>query len=122
MTISLEEAILAIESEGFKRTHKTEKVSEYESDHSGRVLYLRLDQGFPRHADVVIDPIVPLSSLIAVPEVELSRRGELRFGSNMTRFPKATNEGTEPEHYGRILNAFTADALKNLCHVYSQLP
>ncbi len=93
MTIFIEEAILAVESEGFKRTHETKKVAEHESERSGRIHYLRLEQGFTRHADIVINPEVTLAKLITIPEVGIIEHSKLRFGSNMKKFPKAMNEG-----------------------------
>ena len=122
MPLTETEARKTIESLGFKVTYKTSKVVEYTEPTKSRVLYLRLGQGFPRHADVVVNPEIPASSMLAVSGVRVNPTVELRFGSNMKTFPLALNEGKEPEHYGRALQADSPEALDKLCREYARLP
>ena len=115
------DAHAAFEAAGFSASNTTKKVVEYVSQ-TGRVIYLRLGQGFPQHADVVVDPKVASSSLLSIADVTVNPRVEFRFGSNMEAFPKKKNKGTEPEHYGRALQASSKVALLELCRTYAALP
>lgn len=120
MAITLAEAKTTIESEGFRFADSTCKVVEYTSPSNGRVLYLRVNQGFPDHADIVIHPEVDASALLVIPDIEANKRVVFRFGSNMPKFPKRMNEGVKPAHYGRAFYAYSAAALGKLCREYGQ--
>jgi len=122
MPITESEARLALRSADFAASHETAKVAEYTSTRTRRVLYLRLGQGFPQHADVVISPDIPAHALVSIPGVAVNPKVELRFGSNMKLFPKKTNGGQQPEHYGRALQASSVEALAALCRAYSAIP
>jgi hypothetical protein len=116
------DAHAAIQAAGFFEARRTAKVIEYSSDRASRVIYLRLGQGFPERADVVINPEVPTSALLSIPGITLDPSRELRFGSNMKAFPKATNEGKAPEHYGRLFRSHSCEALTAFCRAYAQIP
>ena len=118
MPIELIEAKQAIESEGFSFKRSTTKVVEYASTSNGRVLYLRLSQGFPNHADVAIHPKVDATALYAIRDVEPNKRVEMRFSSNMAKFPKLLNGGKKPEHFGRAFCVLSASALSEFCREY----
>jgi hypothetical protein len=120
MAIRLDEATATIISEGFRLNDSTKKSAEFQSLTNGRVLYLRLDQGFPDHADVVVHPDVDAAALLAVPEVEANKRVTFRFGGNMSQFPKRLNGRRKPEHYGRALYAYSVSALAKLCREYGR--
>lgn len=122
MAISLQDAQSTLKANSFAERSWTSKVVEYESENNGRVLYLRLNQGFPSHADVVVHPDTPLAGLLDISGVEVNKRVSLRHSSNMTRFPKRINEGQDPEHYGKALHISTATALAALCLAYGKRP
>jgi hypothetical protein len=118
MAITYEEATKAIETSGFQLKHSTSKVTEYESRMNGRVHYLRMNQGFPDHADLVIHPEVDSTPLIAIAEVEQNKRVKMRFGSNMPGFSEQMNGWAAPEHCGRALHVYSTNALEQLCRKY----
>jgi hypothetical protein len=118
MTIEREEAHNTLVANGFTQTNSTSKLAEYKSDRNGQVLHIYLKQGFPDHADVIVHPEINLSTLVSIPSVEINKRVAIRFGSNMTCFPKRLNKGQEPEHYGKALYVYTAAALASLCTKY----
>ena len=103
---------------GFKQTYETKKLLQFQSSKSGRILYLYKSQGFPDHADVIVDPTFNSSLLLAIPNVSINKRVEFRYGSNMKTFPKKLNGGEKPEHYGRALYVTSEVALSSLCKAY----
>ena len=113
MAITLEMAKLTLKAKAFVERSATKKVVEWEKD--GQVLYLRLGQGFPRHADVVVHPDADMSLLLVIPGVEVNKRVTFRHGSNMARFPKRRNKGKNDEHYGRALWVSSVLSLETLC-------
>ena len=120
MAISLNEATAAIEGGGFRLRRATAKVAEYESISNGQILYLRVNQGFPDHADVAIHPEASVTPILSIPGIEPNKRVEFRFGSNMSAFPKRLNDGQSPQHFGRALYALSPTALSALCKEYGQ--
>ena len=114
-----EEAQITILANGFERTHETKKVVEYRSKQNSRVLYLRLGQGFPKQADVVVHPDTESSSLRSLPEIK-EHKNVLRYSSNMRLFPEQINEGKAPENYGKAFHALTVQALAGFCKAYGR--
>lgn len=120
MTITIVEAVEAIESAGFTCRRSTSKIIEFEYVESQRVLYLRKGQGFPERVDIAIHPDFDTTRLTSIPEVQANKRSPLRFSSNMTGFPKRLNNGLAAEHFGKALSVFSARALSKLCLIYRQ--
>ena len=118
MAITLLDAQKALMAHGFRQQHFTSKLSEYQSDNNGKVIYLYLNQGFPHHADLVVHPDTDVALLTAIRDVKLNTRVAFRFGSHMRRFPKRLNNGQKPEHFGKALHISTAQALASLCKKY----
>jgi hypothetical protein len=105
----------------YHRIASTTKVVEFQSKISGRAVYLRLGQGFPSHADVVVHPEVEKEKLLKISGVEANLRVEFRHGDHMKKFPTKVNNGNEPIHYGHALQVISAFALEKLCQAYHHL-
>lgn len=112
-----EEAQLTILANGFERTNETKKVVEYKSKRNSRVLYLRLGQGFPKQADVVVHPETDSNGLRSLPDIR-EHKNIIRYSSNMRLFPEQVNVGKGPENYGKAFHALTAQALTAFCKSY----
>lgn len=119
MSLDLKTTEAIIASSGFIQTGRTAKLVEFKSLKTGRMLYVYDAQGFPSHADVIIDPSFNHTPLLAIPNVAPNKRVEFRHGSNMASFPRRLNRGKEPEHYGRALYVSSASALQRLCLAYA---
>ena len=114
------DANAAFEAAGFSASNTTKKVVEYVSQ-TGRVVYLRLGQGFPQHADVVVDPKVASSSLLSIADVTVNPRVEFRFGSNMEAFPKKKTKAQNRSTTAETANIFKSSSLE-LCRQFAALP
>ncbi len=119
MSLDLKTTETTIASSGFTQAGQTAKLVEFRSLRTGRMLYVYKAQGFPIHADVVIDPAFNHTPLLTIPDVAPNKRVEFRHGSNMTTFPKKSNRGKKPEHYGRALHVSSTAALQRLCLAYA---
>lgn len=112
-----EDARLTIEGLGYHPTKQTKKVVEYRSTRQARVLYLRVDQGFPSRADVVVHPDSASEPLRALPGVT-PHANVFRYGSNFGLFPKRLNTGAAPQHYGKLFHVDGLNALAAFCRAY----
>ena len=83
MTITLFDAQKTIEENHFSQSRSTSKIIEYKSKSNGRVLYLRLGQGFPQHADIAVHPEVDVSGFVKIDDVKL-HKNVFRYSSNMS--------------------------------------
>jgi hypothetical protein len=117
MAITLSDAEATIESSGFLRGASTSKVIEFKSKNNGRVLYLRVGQGFPKHADIAVHPETDLTSMLGIQDVK-AHKNVFRYSSNMSQFPERLNTGQKPENYGKALHVSTVEAMAKLCMAY----
>lgn len=121
MSILASDAEKSFLANNYERCSATTKVIEFASRINARRIYLRLGQGFPSHADVVVHPEVDAEPLLRIEGVEHNKRVEFRHGDHMTSFPKHIHGGEKPVHYGRALQVNSVFALNNLCEAYHRL-
>ncbi len=99
---------------GFRLTHETKKLLEYESA-GGQIAYLYKEQAFSGGVQVVVHPHLDTEPFAALDGVGVNPRFPLRSGSNLRRFPKrpSGNQGNSI-HFGRSLQAASVSALSRL--------
>ena len=117
MSITLSDAKTTIEANGFSQGTVTSKVIEYTSARNGLILYLRVAQGFPIHADIALHPEVDLSNLTPIADLA-PHKNVFRYSSNMSKFQERVNTGKGPENYGKAFHARSVEALAKVCMVY----
>lgn len=120
MPITLCEAVAAVESVGYRPNQTTTKLIEYESPKHGRVLYLRTNQGFPAHADLMIHPDTQTADFIQLAGIAQNKRAPIRFSSNEKRFPKKINKGRSAQHFGKAFYALSFTSIVEFCKRYDQ--
>ena len=120
MSIKLKEAHAAILSSGYNEERQTSKIIEYISPNKKRVLYLRTNQGFPVHADVMLHPDTDTARLIVPEQIQVNTRTPLRFSDHETAFPKRTSPKGNVRPCGKALYVYTLDAMQSLCSSYDK--
>lgn len=118
MPIELPEAEACLYAGAFERLSTTSKVMQFKSLRNGRVLYLRLGQGFPSHADIVVHPDLDIESLIEIDGVQINGITELRHSNAMKSFPMRKHRGTGLIHYGRALQVRSPGELQAFCDAF----
>lgn len=111
-----------IYQQGFKRTHETKKLEEFESS-GGQVIYLYKDQAMKDGVQILVHPGLEAAAFAAIPDVAPDAKFPLRSGSNMRRYPKRRSEkAVSFISYGRSMRVETLDGLRRLLVLISQVP
>jgi hypothetical protein len=111
-----------IASQGFKRTHETKKLEEFEST-SGQVIYLYKEQALQGSVQLMVHPELKEQLFDGLQGVGVNASFPLRSGSNMRRFPKRQSEtAANPISYGRSMRAENLAALGRLLSAVVEAP
>ena len=121
MSIKSADVEESFEANGFRRTHRTKKVVEYQSITNGKYIYFRTEIGLPEFIRVVVHPEESLTTLTAHGGTIINTPKDLQHGSNMTRFPKRKHTGVDEIHFGKALNVASLLALNTFAKNFHAL-
>lgn len=114
-TVNDRELFSVFDQAGFANTKDLKRTGEFRSRSNGRFIYLDKDLLLNNRIRVLIEDLLPNSSISGIPEV-----GK-KFRANCTRFPKKINQGKTPCHYGRAVEADNLAALSDFLCWFSSL-